>query len=324
MKFKIMLLCFFALLVIGCSSPTDREITTASASMPTTTLHKIAISAIHFGETFVPLENPSWSHDGTMIAFSQGNEDISIVNPETWQDVQTICETPHYTDLVWSPDDSRIAYNSSPLCLAGEGCISKILIQQCNVKTGEISFFPNLPEKVSNVLDWYGNKILLLSDSFLIYDTESQTTISLDLPFTNKQMYRTAYFADEAHILYMGNEIEPDTYNGTGRVNPTVYIANIVTGEIQEIVNAGQVSINTPSYSASISPNGRWTGWLWVEKLGNETIKTFNLLDLNSGEKFVALQGDDAPHSSPSWAPDSKQLVFITDREIKVLELDAP
>ena len=324
MNLRIMSFGFFVLFLIGCSSSTHGETTTEYASIPTTTLHETAISAIHFGETLVPLENPSWSHNGTMIAFSQGNRDISIVNPQTWQDVQTICETSHYTDLVWSPDDSRIAFNSNPLCAEGEGCISKILIQQCNVKTGEISFFPNLPEQVSNVLDWYGNKILLGSDSFLIYDTESQTTLNLDLPFTNKQMYRTAYFADEDHILYMGNEIEPDTYNGTGGVNPTIYLASIVTGEIEEIANAGHVNILNPSYSASISPNGCWIGWLWIEKLGDETIKTFNLLDLNSGEKFIALQGDNAPHSSPSWSPDSKRLVFITDKEIKVLELDAP
>ena len=99
--------------------------TPAQTLQITTTLKETGIGAIHFGETIVPLENPSWSHNGTMVAFSQGNKDISIVNTSTWQDIQTVCEVQHYTDLVWSPDDSKIAFNANPLCLEGENCISK-------------------------------------------------------------------------------------------------------------------------------------------------------------------------------------------------------
>ncbi|MCA9974794.1 MAG: PD40 domain-containing protein [Anaerolineales bacterium] len=298
--------------------------TPAQTLQITTTLKETGIGAIHFGETIVPLENPSWSHNGTMVAFSQGNKDISIVNTSTWQDIQTVCEVQHYTDLVWSPDDSKIAFNANPLCLEGENCISKIVIQQCDMETGEISPLPNLPEGISNVLDWYGNTILLRNDSFVIYNTETQDTATLDLPFMDKDMYRTAYFVDESHILYMGNEVEPDVYNGTGGVDPAIYIANIETLEVQKMVDAGTVNINNPSYSASISPNGRWIAWLWIEKVANERVRKFNIFDVETGLSTTLLQNNNVPWSLPSWSPDSQDLVFIEDKGIKVLKINTP
>ena len=192
------------------------------------------------------------------------------------------------------------------------------------METGEISPLPNLPEGISNVLDWYGNTILLRNDSFVIYNTETQDTATLDLPFMDKDMYRTAYFVDESHILYMGNEVEPDVYNGTGGVDPAIYIANIETLEVQKMVDAGTVNINNPSYSASISPNGRWIAWLWIEKVANERVRKFNIFDVETGLSTTLLQNNNVPWTLPSWSPDSQDLVFIEDKGIKVLKINTP
>ncbi|WP_420631266.1 hypothetical protein [Candidatus Leptofilum sp.] len=288
------------------------------------------IRAYQYGETIFPVGNPSWSHDGTFVAFMREGS-IWIINPESWQDPKVACELDPFngslSDLLWSSNDSKIIFISPRFCSPDEECIQKHALLQCDLQTGEVSIFPNLEEhNPISVFDWQDERLLLLLDKHLvIYNINTGSWEEIDLPgFNPENYYRTLRFVDEQHVLYMTDSDEP--------IIQIVNLETLLTTELMPADEVGNTNLQHPRvFSVELSPNNRWVSWLVRREPSNQQSRSelaVKLYDLESGETYILMDNDQLNDlgiralSSPSWSPTSDRLVFLANHQLWILELN--
>lgn len=305
--------------------------TTEKSIEITTTLKTTEIMAYHFAEFIDPVINPTWSHNGQFVAFSTF-EGIWVVNTTTWQNPELVCPLIGgvTNTLIWSPDDSKIAFAKERICESDEGCIVKTSVDQCDLATGQVSTFPGLERGVHIVYDWWDEQLLLSQHrevELLLYNTKTNQQQELLLPlFDSRYIFRTLGFVDRSHVIYMSSEDLP-----------TVRITDINSLQSDEILSKGYIDNSSKFYvkglSVSVSPDKRWIVWMDTTDLPNKEgiYVQLKLYDRETGFTTTLLKGDEFPGhdynvtawSFPSWSPESNQLVFLAaGREIWVLTLN--
>lgn len=329
------------MLVIPEASQTPMATSIADVSNPlAVTWQKTAIKA-HAGPYIVPpITNPSWSHDGSMVAYTYRGS-IWVVETVTWQKPQEVCRLGSqdtlgslfgdFATLLWSLDDSTIA--TVVRASSDDQHLDRHFPVQCNLATGEWGLLIDLTanENVTLIYDWGEEGVLLdIVDSekrhrpFLV-NLDKGERRELQLPGIQEgQTITNIKFLDEKQLIYM----LPSNFN-------LIYVVNLDDSSISEIIDSSDQDEFYPYMdNVAPSPDGRWL--IWVEESNTATDTDVYLLKIydRSNKEFVdlfhseSLDYDEQERfwslrwSLPSWSPDSKQLVFMTDQHLWLLQLE--
>lgn len=345
MRFKCLLVIIVNLIVVGCQpilnpiNRTDHFIERRKTLLPFSpfplddllhinVLLETTEIEMNPGETIYPVTNPTWSHDGQWVAFSdndeQGGSGIWIVEPNSWDSPQKICAGSPVHNLIWSPNNTKLLFSEDIPCSESERCWTKRVTKQCDIVTGQVTLFPSFENQISTILDWYRDYLLFDNKGTLVlYDFASQKQRTLDLPEIggNHDLITSVDLMDNLEVMYM-----------TRNQLPAIQIVNIQTGEVRQLISPAIVENTSPTeWNVSSSPNGRWIIWLSRIKLPDLSIYDFQeslkLYDLQTNQVFTLLDeqrvngtlGRIVPWTMPSWSPESNQLVFMVDHKIKFL-----
>jgi len=281
---------------------------------------------------------PMFSPDGKLLAFIRGARELHVLDLNDKKDRPVATDIferpPIITDrpFVWSPDSKWLAYVS-----VAQSQFKNISITPVENGAGEPATF--LANVFSNTLSWSPD------GSFILFDTGQRTETTqlarVDLiprtPRFREDQFRDLFKEETPRNMTPARQ-EPRTVPADTRPSPAPDASpassptaspaakppakpvQVVFEEIRKRLSLLPVGLDV-NYQ-TISPDGKWVGM--VANAANQSNIYIYSLDELSRDPAVAKQLTSTPGSKSSlqFTPDSKELFFIENGRIGVVNLE--
>jgi Tol biopolymer transport system component len=252
--------------------------------------------------------SPTWSPDGSMIAFGRaaaGNDaDTYVVDVDSGDETYLTTETEFWWWVAWSPDSSQIAFvterdgNPDVYVMATDGTGQTSLTSDAAP-----DYAPSWPP---------GGRIFFTAERGgdpEVYSMDEAGGSQTDL--TNNSLDEHFPVASRDGSLVAFRRIEQGIRD--------IYVMSANgTGEVKLTPSVGLTTYDTIRWS----PDGGFVAF--ASSAGME--RQIHRADPD-GEEMIDLTDGQARDEGPSWTPDSQHIVFISDRdgdegEIYIMDAD--
>ncbi len=278
------------------------------------TLFEIWLADLQSGESSVLVSDslthflfPSWSPNGRQLAFMAdslrpGPSSIRVLELESLEE-KTLMEFVFGNNLVWSPDGSKLAFNST--------------LSRTAIISADGDILHTLTVDDSPV--WYDDDHLIFADKvnfrFIeVLSLEDSTTFAVTKIEDFWFVGQPAWFPDNRRLVFSDENSWP---SGERRL----WITNLNSGKLEPLFS--DVSFFQYSQNPAISPDGQWLIYEQFDRLYLASTQDFKPIHIT--QKLSR----GADYRNPAWSPESNAIVcefFDFERSefgLRVFEVDS-